>query len=261
MKSFKGFKPNMTCRGYKYEEGKTYTTPDAEVCITGFHACEYPLDCFEYYPPAKSVYHKVEQSGEIDRLDLATDTKVASTEIKVCERLSFKEIAEAAISMRPDSLYQTRETDAVASMFNGSVVRADGNRRIAATTGRCSIAISTNDYSYNSAAVATGMYSVAITESEETVSVVTNTLSMAIAKDAYSVAVATGGGSAVSVEHKGSIGVAWGYDCKAKGVLNSWLVLTDEGCDDAKLIKIDGIKYMPDTWYVLKDGVVKEVND
>ena len=40
MKMYKGFNRDMTCRGYKYEEGKTYETEAASLCNTGFHACE-----------------------------------------------------------------------------------------------------------------------------------------------------------------------------------------------------------------------------
>lgn len=46
MKTYKGFNKNMTCRGFQYEEGKEYKTEKAVACETGFHACEYPLDCF-----------------------------------------------------------------------------------------------------------------------------------------------------------------------------------------------------------------------
>ena len=45
MKTYKGFNKNMTCRGFQYEEGKEYKTEKAVACETGFHACEYPLDC------------------------------------------------------------------------------------------------------------------------------------------------------------------------------------------------------------------------
>lgn len=75
IKTYKGFNKDMTCRGFQYEEGKEYETDKAEVCETGFHACEYPLDCFSYYSPNVSVYHEVEQDGEISRSD--GDTKVA----------------------------------------------------------------------------------------------------------------------------------------------------------------------------------------
>lgn len=64
MRAFKGFNKDLTCRGYQYEEGKEFHTERAECCDTGFHACEYPLDCFGYYDPAHSVFHEVELSGE-----------------------------------------------------------------------------------------------------------------------------------------------------------------------------------------------------
>lgn len=60
MKAFKGFNKDLTCRGFQYEEGKEFHTEKAECCEEGFHACEYPLDCFGYYSPAQSVFHEVE---------------------------------------------------------------------------------------------------------------------------------------------------------------------------------------------------------
>ena len=50
MKAYKGFNPDMTCRGFQYEEGKTYETDKAELCECGFHACLEPLDVIAYYP-------------------------------------------------------------------------------------------------------------------------------------------------------------------------------------------------------------------
>lgn len=59
MKTFKGFNKDMTCIGFQYEEGKSYEEKEAIACKSGFHACEYPLDCFNYYSPNESVYHVV----------------------------------------------------------------------------------------------------------------------------------------------------------------------------------------------------------
>lgn len=56
MKAYKGFIKNMTCRGFQYKEGETYTTDRAKVCDCGFHACEHPLDCFGYYEPGARRY-------------------------------------------------------------------------------------------------------------------------------------------------------------------------------------------------------------
>jgi len=60
MKAFKGFNKDLTCRGFQYEEGKTYEEQEAKLCKSGFHACENPVTCLQHYNPATSVYHQVE---------------------------------------------------------------------------------------------------------------------------------------------------------------------------------------------------------
>ena len=96
MKAYKGFNRDMTCRDFKYEEGKQYTTPKAKCCSTGFHACEYPLYCLDYYDPGNgSVYHEVELDGDIDHD--GCDTKVAATKIKIGAQLSIAGLVKAAI--------------------------------------------------------------------------------------------------------------------------------------------------------------------
>ena len=95
IKAYKGFNKDMTCRGFQYEEGKEYETDKAEVCETGFHACEYPLDCFNYYAPSESIFHEVEQDGEISRK--GDDTKLAPTKIKIGVSLNIAGMVKAAI--------------------------------------------------------------------------------------------------------------------------------------------------------------------
>lgn len=95
MRAFKGFNKDPTCRGYQYEEGKEFHTERAECCDTGFHACEYPLDCFGYYDPAHSVFHEVELSGEMDKS--GDNTKVCATDIKIGARLSIAGLVKMAI--------------------------------------------------------------------------------------------------------------------------------------------------------------------
>lgn len=95
MRAFKGFNKDLTCRGYQYEEGKEFHTERAKCCDTGFHACEYPLDCFGYYDPAHSVFHEVELSGEMDKS--GDNTKVCATDIKIGARLSIAGLVKMAI--------------------------------------------------------------------------------------------------------------------------------------------------------------------
>ena len=130
IKSYKGFKKDMTCKGFQYEEGKEYETEKAECCETGFHACEYPLDCFSYYSPNESVFHEVEQDGELDRG--GGNTKVASTKIKIGASINIAGIVKAAIE------YTTQR----AKKENGSdedcgASSATGDYGASSATGNC----------------------------------------------------------------------------------------------------------------------------
>ena len=96
MKTYKGFNKNMTAKnGFQYEEGKECEEEKAVACECGFHACEYPLDCFRYYSPESSVYHVVEQSGEFSKNN--DDSKVAFTKIKIGAEISIAGLVKAAI--------------------------------------------------------------------------------------------------------------------------------------------------------------------
>ena len=108
MKAFKGFNKDLTCRGFQYEEGKDFHTERAECCEEGFHACEYPLDCFGYYNPAQSVFHEVELSGDMDRR--SDDTKVCATDIKIGARISIAGLVKAAIEFTMSKVNKEKES-------------------------------------------------------------------------------------------------------------------------------------------------------
>lgn len=143
IKSYKGFKKDMTCKGFQYEEGKEYETEKAECCETGFHACEYPLDCFNYYSPNESVFHEVEQNGELDRK--GSNTKVASTKIKIGASINIAGIVKAAIE------YTTQR----AKKENGS----DKDYGTSSATGNCGASSATG---YKGASSAEDKDSVAV---------------------------------------------------------------------------------------------------
>ena len=130
VKSYKGFNKDMTCRGFQYKEGETYTTDKAEVCKEGFHACEYPLDCLSYYSPNTSVYHEVEQSGVLSTH--SGDSKVASTEIKIGAKLSIVGLVQAAIDFV--KLKTVKEKEATGDYGASS---ATGNYGASSATGSC----------------------------------------------------------------------------------------------------------------------------
>ena len=96
MKAYKGFNKDMTCRGFKFEEGKTYEEKEARLCEKGFHACLNPLDCMGYYFLNDSVYHEVELDGVSDERH-AEDTKVAAKKITIGARLDIAGMVKGAI--------------------------------------------------------------------------------------------------------------------------------------------------------------------
>ena len=94
MKAYKGFDKDLQCRGFQYEAGGEYHEDSAELCSKGFHACEYPLDCFGYYTPAESRYCEVEIDDNGQRN--TNDTKICGTSIKIGAEIGIQDIIRAA---------------------------------------------------------------------------------------------------------------------------------------------------------------------
>ena len=243
IKSYKGFNKDMTCRGFQYEEGKEYEEETADACHSGFHACEYPLDCLDYYSPNTSVYHEVEQSGEFDRD--TDDSKVASTKIKVGVRLDVAGLVKAAIDFTMSRVKKEARSD---EDYGAS--SATGNKGASSATGYKGASSATGDYGASSATGNCGASS------------------------------ATGYKGASSANDSESVAVAWGYKGKAMGVLGSHIVLAEwkyigKEDDDrydrseqkawefvgAKMFRVDGEKVKPDTWYRLENGELLEVEE
>ena len=273
IKAYKGFNKDMTCRGFQYEEGKEYETDKAEVCETGFHACEYPLDCFSYYSPNVSVYHEVEQDGEISRSD--GDSKVASSKIKIGASINIAGIVKAAIEYTTKRT--NKENDATGDYGASS---ATGYKGASSATGYCSVSSATG---YKGASSATGDYGASSATGDYGASSATGDYGASSATGNYgassatgycSVSSATGYCSVSSAECENSIAVAWGYHGKTKGVIGSYLVLADwEGDENnywtpelwslkgAKMVRVDGKKIKENTFYTMVNGEIEEVED
>ena len=274
METYKGFNKNMTAKnGYKYEEGKEYEEEKAVACECGFHACEYPLDCFGYYSPANSVYHIVEQSGELSKN--SSDTKVASTKIKIGAEISIAGRVKAAIEYTKEKAKP--ESDATGYCGASS---ATGNYGASSATGNCGASSATGN---KGASSATGDYGASSATGYKGASSATGYKGASSATGDYGASSATGNcGASSATGYKGSaiagdpesIAVAWGYKGKAKGVIGSYLVLADwEGNENnfwtqeewslkgAKMVRVDGEKIKADTWYTMENGEIVEVEE
>jgi hypothetical protein len=153
MKTYKGFNQDMTCRDFQYEEGKEYETDKAEACKCGFHACEYPLDVLSYYAPNSSVYHEVEQSGEISKHD--DDTKVSSTKIKIGASITIAGLVKAAIEYTTERGKKESDSNSYKGVSSATgykgVSSATGYKGASSATGVKGTSSATGDYGASSA--------------------------------------------------------------------------------------------------------------
>ncbi|MFR0985250.1 MAG: hypothetical protein ACLSFZ_00590 [Frisingicoccus sp.] len=91
MRAYKGFRKDLTCKGYQYQEGVVNRTSQANCKRNGFHCAENPLDCLWHYNDWKdSVYYMVEAGGDMDEDDY--DSKISCTELRLVKKLSLLEL-------------------------------------------------------------------------------------------------------------------------------------------------------------------------
>ena len=290
MRAFKGFNKDLTCRGYQYEEGKEFHTERAECCDTGFHACEYPLDCFGYYDPAHSVFHEVELSGEMDKS--RDNTKVCATDIKIGARLSIAGLVKMAIDFTMSKVNKEAGSDErhgfASATGDYGASSATGYKGASSATGYKGASSATGDYGASSA---TGDYGASSATGHKGASSATGDKGASSATGDYGASSATGNcGASSATGYKGAssvsdptgVAVAWGHEARAKGCKGSHLILSDwkyvgarysDGdymdpydkesweLTGAKMVVVDGEKIKEDTYYRCIEGEIVEVTE
>ena len=232
MKAYKGFNKDMTCRGFQFEEGKTYEEDRADLCKCGFHACEAPLDVLRYYAPATSVFREVELEV-VGGARVSNDTKVCGKRITIGAELDIRGLGNAHVewvkahtnTVHTDPMYAT-------AGHHGAATAGD---RGAATAGEYGAATA------GDRGAATAGYR-----------------GSATAGDCG--AATSRGASSVGAN---GIAVARGNGVKVRGGLGSVLVICEENEDDCgirewKAVVVDGKEIKEDTWYQLKNGELVE---
>ncbi|HIF4018918.1 DUF7666 domain-containing protein [Pseudomonas aeruginosa] len=262
--AYKGFKQDLTCRGYQFEIGGTYKHEgEVEACASGFHSCEYPLDVFGYYAPGESRFAIVKASGQLSRHD--DDSKIASATLVVEAEISMPTMISRAIdwimarldnsveqTVVGDTASNTGDYSAASNTGDYSAASNTGNRSAASNTGNRSAASNTGDYS---AASNTGDYSAASNTGYQSAASNTGNRSAASNTGNRSAASNTGNRSAAEVSGKESVAASLGIEGRARASAGSAIVLCHRD-DEGRLIHIraskvgeNGVK--PDTWYQL----------
>ena len=259
MKAYKGFDKDLKCRGFQYEIGKEYKEEKAELCDCGFHACESPLDVFNYYAPAKSRFCEVDIDDNGQRQN--DDSKVCGKTIKIGAEIGLPGLIKAHVEYVKSKIENTESNtgDYSASTNTGdySASTNTGYKSASTNTGNCSASTNTGDCS---ASTNTGNCSASTNTGNCSAS--TNT-------GDYSASTNTGNCSASEVSGIGSVALVTGYDSKAKASIGSAIVIVERGEWNGKAypmlgIKaavVDGKKIKADTWYKLVNGEFVEVEE
>ena len=210
--AYKGFDADWSCRGFKYELGQTYTFDgDPRLCAAGFHACEYPLDVFNYYPPNGKLA-TVALGGVTAEKD--DDSKRVGKTITIKAALDIVGLVKAAIEYTTNRCEPSNEKHATGDQSASS---ATGNRSASSATGNRSASSATG---YQSASSATGNRSASSATGNRSASSATGDQSASSATGDQSASSATGNRSASSATGNRSASSATGYQSASSATGN-----------------------------------------
>jgi len=234
MRGYKAFTNEMTCLGFKFKEGETYETKKAKCCEVGFHFCENPLDCLNYYNVCESRFHEVEAVGEIDKA--SDDSKIATTKIKIGAKLDINGFVQASVKFLLEKCTDSSSQQAASGYSSQQAASGDSSQQ--AASGNSSKQAASGNHSQQAASG---------NDSKQA---------------------ASGNHSQQELNGEDSIAVSAGHDSKAKGKKGCWIALSEWKYDKKKLrmvpvcvkaAKIDGKRLKENTWYRLKNKKFVEV--
>ena len=107
---FKAYDPGLICRGYQYEEGKTYKKNGHGVCVGGVtHYCVNPFDVLDYYPLVRDdgKFSEFTTVEAIDEPVTDDNKKFATSTIKIGVKLGFAGFIKACV----DFIYEKTTKD------------------------------------------------------------------------------------------------------------------------------------------------------
>ena len=242
IKSYKGFDKYFKCKDFQYEVGKEYEIEgEIKCCERGFHACESPMEVFDYYDMLNSRFAEVEQSGQIDKKDDNKSTKICSSRIKIKAELNLADIINIGIEWLKDITSSSKvkadtylndnggDNAKIGSSGNNAKIGSSGYNAQIGSSGDSAKIGSSGDY----AKIGSSGYSAQINSTGE-----------------YSVIMCAGKNSAVKAKAGSWI------------TLSEWVYNEEKGRTIPKCVKteyVDGTRIKADTWYKLIDGEFTEL--
>lgn len=265
---YKMFNKDLTCNGFQYKEGETYQLSEDEelhICHSGFHYCENPSSCLNYYyflDKELNVYPMCEVTP-LGAIETKGD-KFVTDKIKINDKLSLKQVVQANFEFNKKQvkgitnkkISSSNKSDRILAERNDKIISSNGeytqiisvgaNNRITAN-GDGALILSNKDNNriaingYYAKVISTGVYdrilingsdSTVITEGMGSNIVTTESSNRIVANGEFSNVTALGYNSRAVANGKNSIIVHIGRDGMAKGVKGTWITLAEYRRDE-----------------------------
>ena len=257
IKSYKGFDKNLKCRDFQYEIGKEYEMDgEIKVCSRGFHACESPLEVFDYYPMIGSRFCEVEQDGNISKEDRGT--KICSSKIKIKAELKLADMINLGVEWLKEITSPEKIKTSIKDNSSGddAKIGSSGNYAKIGSSGDYAKIGSSGDgakigSSGNYAQIGSSGYNAQIGSSGDGAQIGSS-----------------GDGAKIDSTGEGCVIMCAGINSVAKASKGSWITLSEWSYSNKKkryipvCVKtefVDGEKIKADTYYKLAGGVFKEI--
>ena len=268
---FKAYDPGLICKGYQYEEGKTYKKNGHGVCVGGVtHYCVNPFDVLDHYPLVRedgkfSDFTTVEA---IDEPVTDDNRKFATSTIKIGVKLGFAGFIKACIDFVYEKMIKNMPSDKVDTADSAKI----GSSGYSAKIGS----------SGNYAQIGSSGYSAKIGSSGNCAQIGSSGNRAQIGSSGYSAQIGSSGDGAkigssgdgakigssgsdakIDISGNDSVGAAVGIGSVIKGAVGNWITLAEWVYDNdkqryipvcVKSAQIDGKIIKADTWYKLSGG-------
>ena len=275
IKSYKGFDKNLKCRDFQYEIGKEYEMDgEIKVCSRGFHACESPLEVFDYYPMIGSRFCEVEQDGNISKEDRGT--KICSSKIKIKAELKLADMINLGVEWLKEITSPEKIKTSIKdnSSGYGAKIGSSGDDAKIGSSGYGAKIGSSGDYaqigsSGNYAQIGSSGDDAKIGSSGDDAKIGSSGYGAKIGSSGDYAQIGSSGDDAnIDSTGEGCVIMCAGINSVAKASKGSWITLSEWSYSDKKkryipvCVKtefVDGEKIKADTYYKLAGGVFKEI--
>ena len=284
---YKAYDPGLVCRGYQYEEGKTYKKNGHGVCVGGVtHYCVNPFDVLDHYPLVREdgKFSEFTTVEAIDEPVTNDERKFATSTIKIGVKLGFAGFVKACIDFVYEKTIKNMPSDKVGTGYSAQIGSSGDYAQIGSSGDYAKIG-SSGDYaqigsSGSSAQIGSSGYSAQIGSSGSSAQIGSSGSSAKIGSSGdyakigssgdYAKIGSSGDYAKIDISGNDSVGAAIGIGGIIKGAVGNWITLAEWVYDDdkqrcapvcVKSAQIDGEIIKADTWYKLADGEFVEVAD